>query len=374
MFDPAGFEYRDEFFRVHEPYSRHRLRVLLSIDTARTDLNQGAARGACVRADNDYALAWVRACGRGRVFYSTIAHNPYVFWDPRMLEFYLAAAQFALGDLPAPTVPSARLTPGERARETLGWRLGIEAYTFHKYTLFEAIDKTAALGLAYLGGLSFQNVSAELPKPFDPQLSPAEVRAVRQRLDAAGLRLLTYYIHRIPGDEAGCRQVFDFARRLGIETLISEPDPAALDTIARFCDAYDIRVALHNHDRTQSPQYWRPEGVLQACQGRTPRLGACGDVGYWVRSGIDPVRAVRTLRGRLITLQVHDLHTRGPNGRDVPWGTGATRTARLVREVHRLGLTPTMWGLEYSDDWYNSLPEIAASMAFFDRTCLDLAR
>jgi len=33
------------------------------------------------------------------------------------------------------------LTPALRAQEKLGWRLGIEAYTFHKYTLFEAIDK-----------------------------------------------------------------------------------------------------------------------------------------------------------------------------------------------------------------------------------------
>ena len=106
-FGGQGFEYRDEFFRVHEPYSRARLRVLMSIDVQKTDLSRGgAARGKAERADNDYALAWVRSHGRGRVFYSTIAHNPYVFWDSKMLSFYLAAAQFALGDLPGPTAPS----------------------------------------------------------------------------------------------------------------------------------------------------------------------------------------------------------------------------------------------------------------------------
>ena len=108
-FGGKGFEYRDEFFRVHEPYSRDKLRVLLSIDVQKTDLKQGQARGQCERADNDYALAWVRSWGKGRVFYCTIAHNPYVFWDPKMLEFYLAAAQFVLGDLPADTTPSAKL-------------------------------------------------------------------------------------------------------------------------------------------------------------------------------------------------------------------------------------------------------------------------
>jgi hypothetical protein len=102
-FGGKGFEYRDEFFRFHEPYSRDRVRVLFSIDTEKTDMNQGQARGNCFREDNDYALAWVRQYGQGRVFYCTIGHNPYVFWDPKMLQFYLAAAQFVLGDLPAPT-------------------------------------------------------------------------------------------------------------------------------------------------------------------------------------------------------------------------------------------------------------------------------
>jgi len=114
VFGGKGFFYRDEFFRVHHPYSRQRVRVLLSIDTEKTDMQQGRARGTCDRADNDYALAWVRSYGKGRVFYCTIAHNPYVFWDPKMLEFYLAATQFALGDLPAPTAPSAEQTSGPR--------------------------------------------------------------------------------------------------------------------------------------------------------------------------------------------------------------------------------------------------------------------
>ena len=76
-------------------------------------------------------------------------------------------------------------------------------------------------------------------------LSDEELKSVRLKLDAAGVRLLTYYIHNIPGDEAGCRKVFEFGRKLGIETFMSEPAPENLDTIERFCDAYDIMVAIH---------------------------------------------------------------------------------------------------------------------------------
>jgi sugar phosphate isomerase/epimerase/type 1 glutamine amidotransferase len=366
-----GFDFRDEFFRPQDPYSRLRDRVLLSIDTEKTDLSaypQDRRR----RADNDYAVAWIRNYGRGRVFYCTIAHNPYVFWERKMLEFYLGAVQFVLGDLAAPTVPSARLNAAMLAQEKLGWRLGIEAYTFSKFTFFEAIEKTAQLGLAFMGGLSFQKVSKDIAKNFDPQLSDDELRQVRLKLDAAGLRLLTYYFPQVPGDAAGCRKVFEFARKIGVETIVSEPPPEALETIEKFCDEYDIGLALHNHDRKLSPQYWRPEGVLAACQGRSKRIGACPDLGYWMRSGIDPVKGLQTLKDRIITLHVHDLNELTPQGHDVPWGTGAGKTEDFLREVRRLGIRPTMFGIEYAYNWLESMPEVARSVEFFNKASLTL--
>ena len=372
-FDRQGFEYRDEFFRVHDPYSRERVRVLLSIDTGKTDLAPKNPRWKQERADNDYALAWVRHYGRGRVFYCTIAHNARVFWDPKMLQFYLGAAQFALGDLPVPTVPSSRVTPAIRAQEKLGWRLGITAYTFHKYTLFETIDKTAQLGLCYLGGLSFQKVSDTIPKGFDCQLSDDELQQIRLKLDAAGVRLLTHFYARIPGDEQGCRRVFEFARKMGIETLISEPPLESLDMIERYCKQYDIKLAIHNHGPKASPQYWHPEKLVKVLENRDRHIGACPDIGYWMRAGVDPIAGLQTLGDRVHAVQMHDLHELGEAGHDVPWGTGVGRTEQLLEEMHRLGITPTMFGLEYSYDWLDSMPEIAQSAELFNNVSLRLA-
>ena len=372
-FGGKSYDYRDEFFRVHGPYSRDRVRVIQSFDTEKTDMNQGTARGNLTRADNDYAVAWVRNYGRGRVFYCTIAHNPYVFWDPKMLEFYLAAAQFALGDLPGSTIPSAKLTPAIRAQEKLGWRLGIEAYTFHKYTLFETIEKTSKLGLPFMGGLSFQKVSKNIPKNFDPNLTDDELKQIRLKLDAAGVRMLTYYFHNIPGDPAGCRRIFEFGRKIGIETFMTEPAPEALDTIEKFCDEYEINVSLHNHDKKASPHYWHPQEIMKLCRGRSKRIGACGDLGYWMRSGIDPIKAVNILKDRLITVQMHDLHELNPEGHDVPWGTGAGKTEQFIREIHRLRIKPTMFGLEYSYNWFESMPDIEKCVDFFNRLSIQLA-
>ncbi len=374
VFRGQGWEFRDEFFRVHDPYGRHRVRVLFSIDTEKTDLTKGRGAAPLERADNDFALAWIRNYGRGRTFYCTIAHNPYVFWDPPMLQFYLGAIQFALGDLPAPTTPSAWLTPAVRAQEKLGWRLGLEAYTFHRVTLFETIDRTARLGLPYVGGLSFQKVSADIPKNFEPGLSDDELRAVRLKLADAGLRMLTFYIQEIPGDQDGCRKVFEFGRKLGLETFMTEPKVESLDTIERFANEYGINVALHNHDQKASPHYFSPDAILKVCAGRGPRIGAAADVGYWMRGGIDPVAGIRQLGPRLLTLQMHDLNEITPQGADVPWGTGQGRSEQIFREILRLGLKPTMIGLEYSKDFDDNLSAAAQCADFFNQLTLQLTR
>jgi len=294
-FGGQGFDYRDEFFRVHEPYSRNRVRVLLSIDTEKTDLNQGPAYGKLERADNDFALAWVRQYGRGRAFYCGFAHHPSVFWDPKMLQFYLAATQFALGDLPAPTTPSARLTPAVRAQEQLGWRLGLLPSAARELTLLETIDRAAELGLLYIGACNRQIVSGAISKSFDGQLNDDEMRQIRLKLDSAGARLLTYRVEGMPSDEAGCRRVFEFSRKMGIEAIITEPPADALGTIRKLCDEYDIKHSLPT--------------------AQTPRD----------RPAILPIPG-----------------TAGPEG--------DRRIASLLRETHDLGLKPVMFAIESPRD------------------------
>ena len=72
-------------------------------------------------------------------------------------------------------------------------------------------------------GLSFQKVSADIPQNFDCELTDAQLEQIRLQMDAAGVRMPVCFYATIPGDEAGCRKVFEFGRKMGIETFISEP-------------------------------------------------------------------------------------------------------------------------------------------------------
>ncbi len=108
-FGGKDFRIADEIYEYGPPYDRAKLRVLMSLDPART--NMGVRWIS--RKDGDFALAWVKPYGKGRVFNTSFGHMSALYSNPQVLQFYLDAIQFAAGDLEAPTAPR----PGRPARK-----------------------------------------------------------------------------------------------------------------------------------------------------------------------------------------------------------------------------------------------------------------
>jgi sugar phosphate isomerase/epimerase len=271
----------------------------------------------------------------------------------------------------------ARLGASEAGRgtphaEKLGWWVGCQAYSFNRFTFYEAIDKVASLGLGYIEAYPGQKLSAEKPDLKVGDGLSAEVRAeIKKKLADSKVKLVCFGVVGLPREEDAARRVFDFAKDMGIETIVSEPTPDALDTIAKLCDEYQINVAIHNHPKPS--RYWNPDTVLEACQGRTKRLGACADTGHWMRSEIDPIDAIKKLKGRIISFHFKDLNRYGQGAHDVPWGTGKANVRAILQEVYQQGFKG-VFSAEYEHNWLNSLPEIAQSVAFFDQVAADLQK
>ena len=112
-FEGKEFLYMDEFFRFPTPpYSRDKLHVLLSMDVAKTDMNQGRpCQWPCVRPDHDYAVSWIRNYGKGRVFFTILGHQPTLFTTPSLADYFLRGIQFMLGDLEADAAPRVHTHP-----------------------------------------------------------------------------------------------------------------------------------------------------------------------------------------------------------------------------------------------------------------------
>jgi sugar phosphate isomerase/epimerase len=174
----------------------------------------------------------------------------------------------------------------------------------------------------------------------------------------------------LPADEAKSRKVFEFAKKWGIGVLVAEPEPDALDTVEKLCKEYNIKVAIHDHPKPS--HYWNPDTVLAAIKGRTPLLGACADVGHWMRSGLDPLECLKKLQGHIICLHFKDLNEMGPKAHDVPWGTGIGKSRELMAELKRQHFHGAFC-VEYEYHWENSSPEIAQCVKFWNATCAELA-
>jgi hypothetical protein len=115
-FGGKGFTVKDEIYQFGEPYSRAKLRVLLSLDMEKTP-DKGRRR------DKDYAVSWVKPYGRGRVFYCSLGHRNEIFWNAAILRHYLDGIQFAIGDLKADCRPSRPPAATQAATQAARWEV-----------------------------------------------------------------------------------------------------------------------------------------------------------------------------------------------------------------------------------------------------------
>jgi type 1 glutamine amidotransferase len=224
----------------------------------------------------------------------------------------------------------------QAAWTVIGWRVGVHASSFPQATFFEAVDKTAAAGAKNIEGDAGQKVSAEISRNFDWNLADAEVAAVRQKLRSAGVTMPAYYTHDIPAGEEGARKLFQFAKSLAVETIVSEPAAAQLAAIDKLASEYGINVALVDRDA---------KTAIQALEGRSKRMGVCPDTGAWMTNNVRLLDGLKLVKDRLISLHL----------------TGTSGLEEFLREVNRLGIKPTELTVT------GAPAEIPQSVAYLDK-------
>jgi type 1 glutamine amidotransferase len=108
---PKAFVKYDEIYQTKE-WSREKVNVLLSLDP--TKLNY-ANNPRIHRADHDFAVAWDKVYGKGRVFYSTLGHTEEAWNDPDIRNMYFEAIKWVLGMTEGNTTSHPRpQTPGDK--------------------------------------------------------------------------------------------------------------------------------------------------------------------------------------------------------------------------------------------------------------------
>ena len=91
-----------------------------------------------------------------------------------------------------------------------------------------------------------------------------------------------------------------------------------------------------------------------------------------MRSGIDPLEALKKVEGRIISLHIKDVDRQAPDAVDVPWGEGVGIIRELLEEVKRQGVEP-LFSIEYEKpSEADPLPEVAKCVAFYRQACTEL--
>jgi sugar phosphate isomerase/epimerase len=252
--------------------------------------------------------------------------------------------------------------------QTGGFAIGCQAYSFNRFSAFEAIEKTAQAGGKVIEFYPGQKLSKEDPNAkVDHNASDEVVAKLKAKLEQHKIRPVNYGVVPLPNNEAECRKVFEFAKKMGIPAVTSEPAMETMDLLEKLVKEFDIQVGIHNHPQApKNPNYkvWDPKYVLSMVKNRDARLGAAADTGHWARSSVEAVQALKLLKGRIISCHLKDLNEFGKReAHDVPYGTGICRIPAILDELKQQKFAGNI-SIEYEYNWDNSVPEIGQCIGF----------
>lgn len=249
-----------------------------------------------------------------------------------------------------------------------GFAIGCQAWTFNKFTVFEAIEKTEQAGGKVIEFFPGQRLSKEEPGVKFDHNAPKEVwEKVQAKLKQHNITPLAYGVVQLSKNEDSCRKVFEFAKALGIRVINTE-SVDAIDTFEKLVKEYDIKVGFHDHPKKPGDlnyRMWDPEYILSVVKDRDIRIGSCADTGHWVRSGLKPVDCIKTLKGRVVSSHLKDLHAPLPSGHDVPYGTGVSDVKGILDELKAQGFDGPI-SVEYEHKQNDNLADV--------KLCIDYVR
>ncbi|HWN93426.1 MAG TPA: TIM barrel protein [Methylomirabilota bacterium] len=251
-----------------------------------------------------------------------------------------------------------------------GFAIGVQAYSFNRYTVFEAIEKTAETGGKVIEFYPGQKLTKEDSTPWNHNASDEVIAKVQAKLKEHGIKAVNYGV--VGGrDAAEWRKIFEFGKKLGLYGITTE-DATKLDIIEPLVKEFDVRLGIHDHPRRKNnPNYkvWDPLYILEVTKDRDARIGACADTGHWQSSGLNPVWCLRVLKGRVISSHMKDKtdfgnrEWTGKDEHDVPYGTGVGEIGRCLDELKKQGFEGNI-SIEYEHNWTASVPDITKCVQF----------
>jgi sugar phosphate isomerase/epimerase len=179
-----------------------------------------------------------------------------------------------------------------------GFKMGIQSYSLRGFKVQEALAISKKLGLHFWESYPDHIKIASVPKYIAEQ---------KEMLAESDVKLVAFGVVGFDGNESRAREVFEFAKAIGIESISADPkkDESTFKLLDKLVEEYKINIAIHNHGPKAS--YDKIDDVVNAVKDHHPRIGACVDTGHYLRSKENPVEALERLKDRVFGVHLKDV-------------------------------------------------------------------
>lgn len=246
------------------------------------------------------------------------------------------------------------------------WKLGVALYTFNPSSFEGQLDKADSAGLKYVEGFTFGKAGSELKDTAIMNLSPSGVKKLKALVEKKGLKMESIYL--VGGKTVNdWKKEFEVAKNFNVKYVTAEPPVYLWDSIDSLAGKYGIKVAIHNHWKGTSA-YWHPDSVLAALKNH-PNFGVCADLGHMPKSGVNPVDALKKLKGNIIAIHLKDIAAyNDPKLVDVVVGTGVIDFSAVFKELESQNFNGHIIIERDRQEKPSNLPSVIQTVKFYKNT------
>jgi sugar phosphate isomerase/epimerase len=237
-----------------------------------------------------------------------------------------------------------------------GLKVGVATYTFREFPIEQTIKSIQRVGLKYV---SVKNVKNHIDLSHKPEERKQRIQLFRE----AGLTPLSVGNISMRDGNREIRRAFDFAKDLGVPTIVCAPRRDAIPLLDQLVREYDIRLAIHNHGPEDEGMFPSPYDAMDLIAKYDKRIGLCIDVGHTARAGVNPAEAIVKCQERLYDLHMKDISALGDRNTPIEAGRGILDLKAIYQALLKIKYQYLV-GWEYEKDAGDPLPGLAESVGY----------
>ena len=255
--------------------------------------------------------------------------------------------------LAAPLTAKSAFLKDDYFKAESNFPIGFAGYTFLKFDLDKSIEMMKRLNVNYLSVKDFH-----LPL----NSTPDKIKEVLGKLSAANVQVYAVGVIYMKTKEA-VDTAFDYAKRVGVPMIVGVPNYDLLDYTEQKVKETGIKIAIHNHG-PEDALYPGPKEVYDRIVNRDNRMGLCLDIGHAVRAGVDPSKALKEYKNRILDLHIKDVTGSFKDAKSIEMGRGVIDFVAFAKALKKVNYTG-ICSIEHEKDMSDPMPGMAESVGYF---------